>query len=271
MHAGGDEIVVTGETPERAKREAYTFVRELGVQVGTRQAARWSSPVCPRALGVSDTYAAMVERRIRSVANAAGAPVAPEGCEGNFAILFTTEGAAFVRKMDDRDSSRLRKLRANAQRQLKQAPLPVRWWYNTRVIGRDGRPLVSFPPAGVPAMGDEETKYLSLYEPGRISTPTTRGITDVSIVIDVNLAEGKFLGSLIDYAALVGLAEIRLGAAPRNSILSLFAPSPPTQLTSNDSAFLKALYAMPLDRVGRQQRQTIVNSLVRANQAAKRE
>ena len=48
------DVVVTGErrTPDEVRREAQAYVRALGVAEGSRPAARWADPVCPRVLGL---------------------------------------------------------------------------------------------------------------------------------------------------------------------------------------------------------------------------
>ena len=77
-------------------------------------------------------------------------------------------------------------------------------------------------------------------------------------------AQGKRRSPVVDYAAPVGLAEIRAGAAPRNSILSLFAANDSKRLTGNDRAMLKGLYALHLTRKADQQRRVLIGSILRA-------
>jgi hypothetical protein len=121
-------------------------------------------------------------------------------------------------------------------------------------------------------MGDSDTKFLLAYQPNRIGAPTTREIHDVSIIVDLTLAEGKYLKSIVDYAAMVGLAEIQLGSSPPGSILSLFnSAAGGGRLTADDQTFLVALYDMPLDRPAYEQRQMLVNALTTVNKTERRE
>jgi len=110
-----DSIIVTG-TPE-AKREerkrAAEFVRRTGVAT-LNPVARWIAPVCPRTIGVDAKVAGIVDDRIRDVAEAAGAPIAPKPCTPNIAVIFTDDGDG-----------------------------PIRWWYGTREESRDGMPTNS--------------------------------------------------------------------------------------------------------------------------------
>lgn len=271
--ATDDEIVVTGERAEQAKRHAQAYIREIGVAVGNKQAARWVVPICPRATGVSREVAALVEQGIRKNAAAAGAPLAQANCKGNLIIAFTDDGEGVVRRVTRLDSSPTRKLTPAEARALKASDVPVRWWYNTGVRSRDGQPETAvFAPHAVftdlsgnrvdPPVNDRTT-ILPQYTASHISTMAMRGIEFAAIVIDVDLASGNSLASVIDYASLVGLAEVKIGAAPTGSILSLFeAGSAQRSLSRRDLAFLKGLYQITLDRKAEQQRRSIVGHMV---------
>jgi hypothetical protein len=81
----------------------------------------------------------------------------------------------------------------------------------------------------------------------RITTNAVRAFSSVIVVVDLSRTEGLQLGQVTDYAAIVGLAEIRLradlGTAP--TLLRLFSTSGgdhPTGLTAWDTSLLTALY-----------------------------
>jgi hypothetical protein len=76
-----------------------------------------------------------------------------------------------------------------------------------------------------------------------------RGIRDVYLVIDTTKVAGATIGSIADYAAMVGLSFIQspdhCDSLP--SILDLMSPTcqsreKPAGITAGDLAFLKALY-----------------------------
>jgi hypothetical protein len=88
----------------------------------------------------------------------------------------------------------------------------------------------------------------------------------------VRAATGKSLRSVVYFASLVGLAEVRLGATAPNSILGLFGTeSNIGELTVTDQAFLKALYAMNLDRRAEQHRRVLIGGIIRARTSTKPE
>ena len=114
-------------------------------------------------------------------------------------------------------------------------------------------------PGGVPLAGDVHQQYRS----SLASTQMIRVLRAATIVVDVNKAEGTPLDSVIDLAALVGLAEIRPGAEPPpNSILALYERDGPKQLTQLDLNFLTALYRLPLDRTAIAHRGLLVKGIV---------
>lgn len=258
-------IVVEGTRTAKLRSETHEFVSGLGAFSGDRQTARWVNDVCPRAIGVDPDIANKVQQQIRNVATRAGARVAPEGCTPNFLIAFTTDASSFTQKIMKRDPSAAGEVRTAGQRALESGRFPIRWWYNTALATRDGRPVLASGPAinNLPVTG--ASSVLTQYETGRVSTGVVRGIESVSVIVDLNLAEGKLLKSLVDYAALIGLSEIRLGASTAHSILSMFEPAAGVRaLTPLDEAYLHTLYEMAADRTAKKQRQALVDGMVRA-------
>jgi hypothetical protein len=83
----------------------------------------------------------------------------------------------------------------------------------------------------------------------RLKWAGVRQIESVLVVVDTTRLKDARIGQVADYAAMVGLADVRLdadyGAAP--TILRLFSDSPaarPDALSDWDQALLKALYTI---------------------------
>ncbi len=256
--AADDEILVIGETKKEAQRQARSYVAELGVAAGERPAARWFDPICPRAIGLNALHASIVERQVRVVIRRAHAPLAAVGCEPNLMIAFTDGPKAVVRHVS-RKSTALHQVPTPYLRDLKYGPAPVRWWYITEVRSRDGTTSI---------IGDSGKDQLSVGSSSFISTQTVRAITTATVIVDVDAADGLPLRSVVDYAALVGLAEIRGKASPPNSILSLFdGAASPRALTRRDVSFLDGLYRIHMDRSAHQQQRTLIGQMVRETAA----
>lgn len=269
-----DPIVVIGQSPEEIKRQANQYVRELNVATTQRQAARWFDPVCPRAAGIDGAYAAMVEKQIRDLARSVGAPLAAPGCKANFAIIFTDDAPALLKKID---GVRLREVPPSSLGRLRRGTDPVRWWYTTKPITRSQIPTDATTSitsesksklsggggnsaGGLPS--NNQTSYTHEDRFSRLSTQTMRSLESATVIIQ---ADERPLSALAAYAAFVGLAEIDPGASPTGSILSLFENSVPLrELTESDRAFLLALYRMRMDQRGEQQRRELVEEIVQA-------
>lgn len=269
-----DEIIVTGESRKEIQRRAQAYVRQVGVAVGTTQAARWLTPICPRAIGLNKEHAALVEERIRKNIANVGAPLALAACEPNLLVAFTDNANAVMRRITRLDAAPTRRMSPRDAGQLKNAEAPVRWWYNTGTQSRDSasesgtfNPTAKFTDKSGnvvdPPVNDRST-VLSQYNSSFISTLAVRAIHAATVVVDVERASGMPLSSVIDYATLVGLAEIKLAAAPDGSILSLFQPGTgQRELSDRDVAFLKGLYRITMDRRADQQQRTLVGQMVK--------
>lgn len=271
-------ITVGAHLPEKAARDlAVGFVKATGVASGETPAARWTAPICPEVLGLEDIGKRAAEAKIRRVAAAVGAAVAPEGCKRNIVVSFTSDGAAVARKLVDREPRRIANLSPRARSAVLTGSAPIRWLYTAETRGRHGgaqttssNAAESGPAthagsgAGSSIGGDMPT--LMHYESSILSTLTNRVLTSAIVIIDTDEAMGRRLDALAAYAALVALAEIRNAeASPAGSILTLFGSSaPPRDLTAQDLAFLRALYRLPLDRQAMQHRGQLVHGITGA-------
>lgn len=258
-----DTIVVTGDRPDRAtiRKAASAFVRAVAVAPGELPAARWVDPVCPRVFGLDERHARRSAERIRARAAAVGARLAGPRCKANFALVFSADGADMARRL-------------GAPPAIDQRP--VRWWYGVEVRSRDGMRGTEAPlpwasgdsPGGGSALpSGDGGGALNHYNSSLISTMEIRAVGSVVVVVDVDKASGATLDAVSDYAAFVGLARLRLPPNKvENSILALFDGERGRRAMSDrDLAFLRTLYAMPLDRTARRHRAQLVGGMVKAS------
>lgn len=238
-----DDIVVEGEllTEKEARKRANDFVRTLGVAPGIYaedSVARWTTKLCPRALGLSDEHAALVEGWFRDTVRSTGAGVSDGECSTNVLLLFVDDGANFVRLFKARYPGQFADMSGPNIRDLVDLDKPVRWWYSVRRVS-----------GGLALTGPQ----------------SIRMIEGATIVIDVNRAEGVTLRAITDYAAFVALSGIRIRAEGQpQSILGLFDDRRgKRELTAWDRRFLTELYALPHARKGRYQRGKLVGALVK--------
>lgn len=248
-----DSITIIGERTNQARQQSEAYLRELGVAIGDHPTARWFDPICPRAIGLNQANATIVEMQVRGTIAKVGARLAGASCAQNFLIVFADDGAGLVQMLKRREASVGSELPPPALRELTRGAAPVRWWYNTEVRSRDGSATTSVVPPGVqvetvggvgtlPTSGES----LSIYGSSIVSTQTVRTIRSAVVVVDVQRSEGIRLKPVIDYTSLVGLAEIRQGAEPFGSVLSLFSGSAGAQGSRRAfCVFLKDCIAFP--------------------------
>ena len=265
-------IDVMGRKAEEVRQEAKDFIRRTGV--ADRPVARWVDPVCPQIIGVSAEIARMVDARIREIAKDAKIRLARRPCDGNLIVSFVSDASFIVREIAEKSPSQLTEVSSEARALLVGGESPVRWWHTSHDrtadgmgdIGNDAPPAVfarQEQPGGSPLGGNVYQQYRSSF----LSTQMVRALRSATIIVDVNKATGMPLESVAAFAALVGLAEIEINEeTPPNSILSLFAPEGPRDLTVLDTNFLRTLYRLPLDRTAIAHRGLLVRGLVNAEE-----
>lgn len=241
------------------------------------QLARWRAPVCIKVSGVDPVYAPRIEGRIQAVARTADIPVAEAGCRPNLLAIFTPDARKTVEVIATRKPRMLSRLTHEERLTVREAALPVRWWYTITPTDRNGVPAV--PMSGALAAAQSGTGGRSLldmipmnrdtvmtdsYTSSLIDTNLIASVTGAVAVVDVPLATGASLDALSEYLALVTLAPTRL--PPKSpgvpSILDLFradeANAPPETLSSWDAAFLAGLYRSVGSRRAERQRGQII-------------
>jgi hypothetical protein len=271
-------IVVRGTplNPEQARQRAVDFVKSTGVANGQKQVARWVVPVCIKVIGVSAPQEARVVDQMLAIAREAKIPVARVDCEPNLTVSFAADAGEVVRQIHARRPHQFREVSITDRAQLLNGTAPVRWWYATQMLDRDGvkennlsPPWVTPGEEGAPVGpvivgGIGDMTSTQQYNSGsHVRTPTIRSLYGATVVIDATKAGRTPIDAIAAYAAMVSFAEMDADAPPPDSILGLFQPSNvESTLTDWDMAFLKSLYRMPLDRRSRIQRGHLVEALL---------
>lgn len=267
-------IIVNGirQTPEEARKQAQAFVAAMGVAGDQQPAARWVTPVCLRAIGLEDRYAAIVEARMRAIAIDAHVPLADQPCRTNVVVKFALDGGAVVRDLQRRAPNRLANLKNAEQAVLADKPVPVRWWYNSGRRTKDGAASADIPASlvggslgtGQPIVSTPaDSESFAQVGSSIIGTRIIRELTQATVIVDLTKATGATLDAVAAYAALVAFAEIKPGPPPAGSILGAFETSERLRdLSAFDRAFLHALYRLPLDREARVQRRQLIGGVI---------
>lgn len=240
---------VTIEAHRQLQRQVDHFVSSVMVQYLNDSLARWDEPICPLVAGLDRDRAEFMLGRISAVATNAGARMADEHChDPNFYVVVTSEPDRLVKKwfarnpyMYDRSAGWV-----GISRYL-HSPYPVRCWYNRQFLNTDGSTASTDTLAsgfsgltiGIP------TSHSVIGT--RISYSAVQGLSSVIIVVDSGQMATLNIGQLADYVAMVGLAEVRLGANTGSvpTILGLFGETAntPQGLTDWDRSLLYSLYS----------------------------
>jgi hypothetical protein len=221
------------------EQRVRTFVNAIAVKPGDESLARWQNqiPLCPLVAGMPKADGEYILSRVSKIATAAGAPLAPANCKGNFFIVVTSDPEGVIKAWSKRDvrifgdetdqgGSKIREFQSSS---------PVRVWYNTEFYQIDGTPL-----------GNLEGRTGQAARATRIETNNYRALSSVMAIVDTHRMKDVSFGQVAAYVAMVGLAQIRPQAnvteAP--TILNLFSGSAkaPPGLTAWDESFLKAVY-----------------------------
>lgn len=281
----GGTITVKGTRidPGEARQRAVEFVKRAGVAKGEKQVARWVVPICIKVIGVQDIQAARIEQNMLAIARQANMDVAGARCDPNITVSFTTEPQKVVQEIKKRRPHQLRELSFPDRERILTGDAPVRWWYATQMMDREGMKANNISPGwastGAPGFGSNpgsapdavsiggsgDTTSTQQYNSGsNVRTPTVRSLYGATVVIDAGKMGQTPVDAIAAYSAMVAFAEMDASdPPPPDSILGLFQPaSIDTQLTDWDLAFLKSLYRMPLDRRSRIQRGHLVEALL---------
>lgn len=271
-----DTIIVRGTRidPGQARERAVDFVKRTGVANGQQQVARWIIPICVKVFGLTTSQAVRIEDSMLDIAYEANMPVAGPGCQPNITVTFAPDAGDVVRHIYAKKPQQLREVSQSEREQLLSGEAPIRWWYATEMMDREGMRSnnISAPwltagegtgaPVSLPTV-DGVTTTQQYNSGSNVRTPTVRSLYGATVVVDASKAGNTPVDAIAAYSAMVAFAEMNASAPPPDSILGLFQPfSVETSLTDWDMAFLKSLYRMPLDRRSRIQRGHLVEALL---------
>jgi hypothetical protein len=229
--ATADDIVVRART-EAERKAIQSYVANISVR-SESQLPRFHDPVCPLAIGFDRQFAAIVEKRIRDVARAAGVDVAKkERCPANLILIMAENGSKLVKDIRVHRADWLGELDPSDIDAL-IAPAPARAWSVTTLRNEDG--------------GRQRGMFITVMTASILKVPTRQDMEVSFVIVDKAPSMGMTLRQVADYAAMRGLARTRPPApgGAIDTILTAFdkAATPVRELTASDAAYLRALYS----------------------------
>jgi len=237
------EIVVTGERGRDRDRRSETFVDAVAQPSAKGQIARFEDPLCSTSIGLTQSDAAIVARRLVQVAKAAGLRTAKAGCRANLVILVVDDRAKAIAHWQKSRPDFFDGLTEREVAELAAGDGPVAAWQIVAMKGADRRPI------GRSESDNFDYDVLNQVVPTRIGTTIQFEFHGAFLLVEAAALKDMTLMQLADYAAMRTLARTDPAAGtaqPMPTILSLFGPdggaAAPPSLTHWDLGFLTALY-----------------------------
>ena len=273
-------------SPEAKFARALNFIQSHGAPARIGQLARWRDRVCPLTLGLTPALDAFVSARVRLLAARVGAPVRNTGrCRPNVEILFVDRPQVLMDAVARERSALLGFHYAAETRRLATVARPVEARYLTSTRGGGGSDALDVASGGIAGGATTTiTDPVSLADAGsmpggcagsRLTQCLSSLFTNVLIVVNAPAMEGRPIGPLADYIAMLALSQAKsLDACDAlESILDLFASAcgdrrAPTSWTGSDTAYLTALYKVDLTTVMGLEKDNIANQMLKSGDTA---
>lgn len=230
----------TGDANAASSDAAEALVGQI-VHPVNGQIARFADGICPTILGVNEEFGRRVAKRIRDVAETAGAPVAPEVCAGNVMVVFTNDPATFFRSVEQDHSGWLQSLSRRAREQLGNSSDPIIAWHSVSIRDGDNQPV------GLNVSASQPIATIRVRDASFVRPVTRQTVDNAFVLVSLSAIDGRPLYQIADNIALRALTPLD---APRSSaiptVLTAFAEQAaqaPSAMTTADAALLKAIYA----------------------------
>jgi hypothetical protein len=257
--------------PEVVRKQTQTFVQEYAAPTAkVGQIARWHDPVCVQVVGLVPDQAAKVQARIGEVAGDVGLKLMKPGCTSNIQVVFTPAPQAVLDKVAQHAEGTLGFHYPSELKAVKTVTHPIQAWYKTATRGGGGDNAglafaqykdkfgnavfaTSFPGQ---TLDDETVDNPANGTPtgcgdSHFSACLTSLFRNVLIVADSRAVDGKDLGAVSDYLAMLALSQPKSldGCNALPSVIDLMAKAAcpgrdaPDGFTPADATYLTALYA----------------------------
>lgn len=206
-----ESITVAGQTQKARTEILRSFIRStVALSYVDGKLTRWSLPVCPLVIGLKPEENAAVGERIRKDAQLVGAQVAAnQPCAPNVTVAFAPDSQALMTKiaesadkkgyLGDNDG-------AYQRRKLSQVVAPIQAWYGTmttqkhRAVGAKGVPYSDIADFC-------QLAPCAITQASRLGDGHPSNLANVFVVVDVGKVDGRQVGTIADYIAMLTLLK----------------------------------------------------------------
>ncbi|MFN3877999.1 MAG: hypothetical protein ACK4MH_06450 [Brevundimonas sp.] len=242
-----EDVIVQGVSRREATRQ---FVSRVATAPAGARLGRWNTPLCVSVANLKAPYGQMLADRIGDIASGLGISVGEAGCSPNVLVIGADDGAVVASALVEGWRRRFRPPIDNtnmglaALERFKTSDAPVRWWHISLPVSADTGALAA-------RVAGENPPVTSSRSVSRMRSPLRYDLRSATVVIDMTKANGVMLPALMDYTAMVVLAQVdpRADYSDQPTVLNLFNdPEGVIGMTDWDHAYLQALYDAEPDR-----------------------
>ncbi len=239
-----DDIAVTGVNAEAVNAFVGELLEPARLGRNAGQIARWNDPLCVRVIGGEPDVNTRLGEQIADAFRSLGAPLEEGYCrKPNVMVVIADNAGGFARVVTQRYSNRLFGMRRQDMAEFANPARPVRWQHRTRTTAIRRSAAATMVAANL--QGSKDTAAADLPN-SRLSLSTAEEIDRALIVIDprrLDDVRSRGLAAYVAFAVMLDLPQLPdvVGA---DTILNLFAPGGPTELTAWDRALVAGVYAV---------------------------
>jgi hypothetical protein len=249
-----ESVTVTGLTPKARTEILRDFIRStVALSYVDRKLTRWSLPICPLVIGLKPEENAAVAERIRKDAQAVGAQVAAkQPCAPNVTVAFAPEPQVLMTRLaesTDRKGYLGDNDGAYHRQKLSKVVAPIQAWYGTKTTEAHGVPGKRESPYPDVTNFCQAAPCFTKTEASRLGDGIPSNLANVFVVVDLGKVDGRQVGTVADYVAMLTLLKTPAFVAcrPLPSVTNLLIADcddglKTAALSDADLAFLRGVY-----------------------------
>ncbi len=248
------DIVVTGN--KTTKAAIADFIRTtIATPKGGRhdgQYARFSDPVCPHVVGLSEENSKQIEKRMRGVALAADMRVAGQGCSPNVYVMVVADGEEAMNLIRKKRSRLFGGMAHHERERIAKSGGPAYAWKRIQTGSAETSALQNSDEVTVlPTTGaTTEVPVMNSNVKSKIKRTTQQTMTHSFLLLEKDALVDLTTVQIADYAAMrsyIDTKDSKSRQTPQYSILSLFDSSnsdekTPSAVSEMDLVLLSSLY-----------------------------
>jgi hypothetical protein len=235
-----EDITVTGGDAAHVEAFVGELLEPARLGRNAGQLARWNDRLCVRVIGGTPDVNQRLDGQIADALRSLGAPLQEGYCRRpNVMVVIAHDAGGFARAVTDRYRNRLFANRRQDIAEFADPPRPVRWQHRTQTTGLGRSSLIeTLGGTGSAPTGEASNTRLKL--------STAEEIDRALIVIDPRRLEevpSRGLAAYVAFAVLLDMPQLP-DVKGGDTILNLFEPGGPTDLTAWDRALIAGVYSV---------------------------